>query len=853
MELLRSTIWNLSLLSYVVLALGIVGAVIWWIVRRKRERVWFPILRIFSQSRRQLPSLRLRPPPWLAFLCFLGLVCTLVLLSAEPKLKIFTPRSQKFNRQHLFIDLSPSVSAYTSITSLREMVSEIFVKATKDGQSKFSLSFSDRDDIYYVSQLEELSTHLQGIDFHRFGAKIGHSLESQIRNLGQVDVIYIFSDADSFSWEGFNWRYLADKSDLRFMDVRDGRSLPKNIFVSFARSSQSSDARSYDWNVEISRRDRKGVDSGQLALMIGTQIANQIDWQIGDGQQSTDVNISLPTADVNLLIAKADPKEIVWRVLPADAKRDSIAHDNDFRQFAELNQHNILIIAEPGGERFIEDPTYHLQLALETQGMNVRRVDSLKNADVLNGFDFVMSYGGGASPLLNYCPLPLLEKRTNLSVRRRVWLMPFQLDADYVSLCQCYSLLSGQYNKNNLRHCEHVTGPKEWAEFPRSLGAKRVGGSIGEDHSMAWNNLNEEVNLEVMTFSIPLQPSRQTGLWHAKLPILLKSLMSWQGDDKGRSQTWPRLSDNVGMTSQENPNMVLSNVPLGESLGKTMAPGSLPTTFGVANTMHLPEQATAQERLEDAVPWIKICAWLACLFCLIEVLFLFWRRYSHWSRIRVDAVIFLAFSLFLMERTGLANVQITTLGFSTSANYDRLAKDVGLRTSLQLSPEPLAISDKMGSFSEPWLWTQGNQIFSDAKKVSEVSIWIRRGGFLVIQGIHSDTQLKTLTKYFEREGKWQTIPADHEIMRSFYLLKSLPGCQGVNWQGFHVDGRLAMISIPYNLLGLLQEPSQNTNCGPAVNSYEDSVRIFVNILMVALATDYKKDQIHLPEILKRLR
>ena len=36
-------------------------------------------------------------------------------------------------------------------------------------------------------------------------------------------------------------------------------------------------------------------------------------------------------------------------------------------------------------------------------------------------------------------------------------------------------------------------------------------------------------------------------------------------------------------------------------------------------------------------------------------------------------------------------------------------------------------------------------------------------------------------------------------------------------------------------------------------SPEKGYRAFINLLMVALTTDYKKDQVHLPEILKRLR
>jgi hypothetical protein len=89
-------------------------------------------------------------------------------------------------------------------------------------------------------------------------------------------------------------------------------------------------------------------------------------------------------------------------------------------------------------------------------------------------------------------------------------------------------------------------------------------------------------------------------------------------------------------------------------------------------------------------------------------------------------------------------------------------------------------------------------------------------------------------------------------MRSFHLLDSLPECQGKVWQGFHFDDRIAVIGIPFSLLeGLLND----VNANPCLKQIgrERATRIFINIVMVALATDYKKDQIHLPEILKRLR
>src|SRR5690606_1329533 len=133
--------------------------------------------------------------------------------------------------------------------------------------------------------------------------------------------------------------------------------------------------------------------------------------------------------------------------------------------------------------------------------------------------------------------------------------------------------------------------------------------------------------------------------------------------------------------------------------------------------------------------------------------------------------------------------------------------------------------------------------------------WLKRGGLLVIQSQVSDERLDVLTKRLKMDqlrSTWQPIPPDHELLRSFYLLDSLPMCFGKVWRGYHYDSRLSILVTPYDFLGAVKDAGSPSVCDNPVD-HERSVRIFVNLVMVALATDYKKDQIHLPEILKRLR
>ncbi len=58
--------------------------------------------------------------------------------------------------------------------------------------------------------------------------------------------------------------------------------------------------------------------------------------------------------------------------------------------------------------------------------------------------------------------------------------------------------------------------------------------------------------------------------------------------------------------------------------------------------------------------------------------------------------------------------------------------------------------------------------------------------------------------------------------------------------------------MPFSLLEAIQDQSNKPSCIADIST-ETLDRIFINILMATLTTDYKKDQVHLPEILKRLR
>jgi hypothetical protein len=140
----------------------------------------------------------------------------------------------------------------------------------------------------------------------------------------------------------------------------------------------------------------------------------------------------------------------------------------------------------------------------------------------------------------------------------------------------------------------------------------------------------------------------------------------------------------------------------------------------------------------------------------------------------------------------------------------------------------------------------------DRNAFGELTGWMQRGGFLVVENHNGSQAFKQAVLEAIPKGAWKPIPPDHELMRSFHLLASLPQCENQVWEGFHFDQRIAMVLVPGDFLRFtLDEPGAGQCFGKF--THEQAVRVFINLMMVALATDYKKDQIHLPEILKRLR
>jgi len=258
------------------------------------------------------------------------------------------------------------------------------------------------------------------------------------------------------------------------------------------------------------------------------------------------------------------------------------------------------------------------------------------------------------------------------------------------------------------------------------------------------------------------------------------------------------------------------------------------------------------------IPWLLIMFTVICTLVLLEAAYCVFLRLRQ-NRTASLGAYFIAAMTLLASESAESQIVINSLGYANAASTSHLSFEINSRTSIQLAKN-VSNFDVLNrqTLKYPWLWVRRVAQVVDATGSfrRDVVNWIKKGGFLVIENMSDKFVLeKAIQQHFAHHSftpKWMPIPPDHEMMRSFYLLDSLPQCQGNAWQGFVFDGRLAILVIPFRFLETLMDNPISPQCQSGL-SREQSVRTFVNILMVALATDYKKDQIHLPEILKRLR
>jgi hypothetical protein len=872
-----------DMMTYLAGGLSVAALIIWFVVRKRQQTVWLPTLRVVEIEARKLPKLRWRIPPWLAFLCFAISVAMLVMLSFRPREIRGNEYQSSRSRHHILVDLSPSVSAHISIEDLALRVGEVWQQASID--AKVSISTTHSPNFLEPKSSDEVRELIRQAGFHRAGAKLGEAVREMVENIRGVDGLLIVSDADKNSWDGFNWRSLLDEISITRIDIGAADNLLQNLYVGGVQQVSGAASGRWEWDVEIFRVNGSEAATGRLSLLNAEANLTQVDFVVPEGAARVVVRISIPSSKAKQAFnSKKGGEQQVLSFQIESAADNLLKLDDQFRSRLIWHGHEAILVTESIGERSLEDPSYHFESALEVLGFDVRRFEPI-NGRPIEFIDQATWFlvGGRPADGSAYCTDSLEEKRISRKQKpagsarfaeTNIWLLPASADADWRSLCHCVSRLTTgeQLQKSPPEFCADVDTRSAYVELLKSLGGKQVGGAVGsEGDALAWQFVDARSGFKVLALTTALSPNASTGMNYARIPVLLKALLEFQGVIRqGRelvsAEEWPRIESivdadwRVESTGGERISE-LSNIPLGESLMAISPAKELPHMMNDASALG---RITAAVREDESDPWpyVRLANILVVLMLMIEFLFRWMGRARARSHVASSiGSIILGLGLWMNGWNADAQVEVVSIerGLASPLAVSNLAMEVESRTSIELA-RAVKTYEKFSieALRESWLWARESQDLIDdqGRFKSEIASWLFRGGFLVLNGKFKEEQLTQLTSQMLKgrrdQGNWTPIPPDHELMRSFYLLDALPECESNIWRGFQFDGRIAIIVPPFDLLNTVVDSPRQMTCSGVV-AKEQAVRIFVNITMVALATDYKKDQIHLPEILKRLR
>ena len=197
-----------------------------------------------------------------------------------------------------------------------------------------------------------------------------------------------------------------------------------------------------------------------------------------------------------------------------------------------------------------------------------------------------------------------------------------------------------------------------------------------------------------------------------------------------------------------------------------------------------------------------------------------------------------------------------------------LLAQIARRTSIEVNREPISLKlSDPNLFKYPFIYLGGDEAFEPFEE-SDLKIlrrYLSYGGFIFIDDNSAiansefDRSVRRMVKRMFPQTPLRNIPRDHSVFRSFYLLNTVSGRAIIksSMEGISLKGRtVLMYSVNDQAGAWSRNKLGDWNYDVIAGGYRQrqlSIRLGVNIILYALTLDYKKDMVHLPIILERLR
>ncbi len=204
--------------------------------------------------------------------------------------------------------------------------------------------------------------------------------------------------------------------------------------------------------------------------------------------------------------------------------------------------------------------------------------------------------------------------------------------------------------------------------------------------------------------------------------------------------------------------------------------------------------------------------------------------------------------------------------FAHPKAVDELAREVGLRTSVDIAEEAITLDPthpRMATCPMVILTGAGDVRFSVTDR-DALRRWLELGGFLLIDNAGQSEASERFDRSVRRELKtilpgrdFERVSPEHVLYRSFYRLDYAAGrvIRRPYLEGISVGRRLAVVFSHNDVFGAFTRgPSGRFTARPSPggeNQREMAFRFGVNAVLYALCLHYKDDQVHLDYLLHR--
>ncbi len=192
-----------------------------------------------------------------------------------------------------------------------------------------------------------------------------------------------------------------------------------------------------------------------------------------------------------------------------------------------------------------------------------------------------------------------------------------------------------------------------------------------------------------------------------------------------------------------------------------------------------------------------------------------------------------------------------------------LARGIRARTSIDVALEPVFVPlESEAVFTNPMLilpvCRELPPLGEDRARL--LRRWLDTGGLLLVDNCQGRAEgaaarwiSRELGSLFPRR-KVEALATEHSVFRSFYLLDRAYGrtSDGADLRGISEGDRTMVVFSPNDLLGaLMVDAFGNPIYDVGSRTRELALRQGINTVLYALTLNYKRDQIHIPFILKR--